>query len=65
MDKQALVISDTAQVNYISGQSFADRCMKELGYLPYQTVSWTSETSLAFLPMVESLEQDPLDPLDP
>lgn len=38
MDKPALVISDVAQISYIAGQSFADRCLKELGYLPYQIV---------------------------
>jgi hypothetical protein len=65
MDKPALVISDTAQVGYIAGQDFADRCMKELGYLPYQIISRPSETSLVFLPLKESLEQDPMDPLDP
>lgn len=63
--KPALVISDAAQVGYIAGQSFADRCLKELGYLPYQIVSHPSDTSLVFMPMIESLELDPQDPLDP
>jgi hypothetical protein len=65
MNKPALVVSDAAQIGYISGQPFADRCLKELGYLPYQIVNRPSDTSLAFLPMAESLQQDPLDPLDP
>lgn len=65
MNKPALVISDLAQVDYIAGQSFADRCLKEMGYLPYQIVNRPSDTSLAFLPLAESLQQDPLDPLDP
>ncbi len=65
MNKPALVISDAAQVGYIAGQSFADRCLKEMGYLPYQIVSRPSDTSLVFLPKIESLQQDPLDPLDP
>jgi DUF218 domain len=65
MDKPALVVSDAAQVSYIAGQPFADRCMKELGYLPYQIVSRASETSLVFLPVADSLQEDPLDPLDP
>jgi hypothetical protein len=65
MDKPALVVSDPAQTGYIAGQPFADRCLKELGYLPYQIVSRPSETSLVFLPQIESLQQDPLDPLDP
>jgi DUF218 domain len=65
MNKPALVVSDAAQVGYIAGQPFADRCLKELGYLPYQIVSRPSQTSLVFLPLIGSLQQDPLDPLDP
>lgn len=65
MDKPALVISDAGQVGNIAGQAFADRCLKELGYLPYQLVNRLSDTSLVFLPKIESLQQDPLDPLDP
>ena len=65
MNKSALVISDTAQISYIAGQPFADRCLRELGYLPYRVLSQPASTSLVFLPMEESLEQDPMDPLDP
>jgi len=65
MDKPALVVSDAAQTGYIASQFFADRCLKEMGYLPYRILSQPSETSLIFLPTIESLEQDPLDPLDP
>jgi hypothetical protein len=65
MNKPALVVSDAAQTGYIAGQPFADRCLKELGYLPYQIVSRPSQTSLVFLPQIDSLQQDPLDPLDP
>jgi hypothetical protein len=65
MNKAALVVSDAAQIGYIAGRPFADRCLKELGYLPYQIVNRPSDTSLVFLPMAESLQQDPLDPLDP
>jgi hypothetical protein len=65
MNKPALVISDTAQIDYIASQQFADRCLKEMGYLPYQFVGRPSATSLAFMPEKESLEQDPMDPLDP
>jgi len=65
MNKTALVISDAAQIGYIAGQPFADRCVKELGYMPYRILSQPSDTSLAFMPLVESLEQDPIEPLDP
>jgi hypothetical protein len=65
MNKPALVISDAGQIGNIASQTFANRCLKELGYLPYQMVNRLSDTSLVFLPKVESLQQDPLDPLDP
>jgi hypothetical protein len=65
MNKPALVVSDGAQIGYIAGQPFADRCLKELGYVPYRIVNRPSDTSLVFLPTAESLQQDPLDPLDP
>jgi hypothetical protein len=65
MNKPALVISDAAQIGYIAGRSFADRCLNELGYMPFRIISQPSDISLVFLPMAESLEQDPMDPLDP
>jgi hypothetical protein len=65
MDKQALVVSDPLQITYIKSQSFADRCRSELGYVPYQIITRSSDTSIVFLPEVESLEQNPMDPLDP
>jgi DUF218 domain len=65
MHKPALVVSDAAQIGYIASQAFADRCSKELGYLPYTLLNQPSATSLAFLPLPESLQQDPIEPLDP
>jgi DUF218 domain len=65
MDKPALVISDPSQITYIQAQLFANRCQDELGYVPYQIIKRPSDTSLVFLPKIESLQQNPLDPLDP
>jgi len=65
MDKPALVISNKGQIDAIASQAFAYRCLKEMGYLPYKIVEHPSDTSLVFLPQIESLQQDPLDPLDP
>ncbi|WP_158793241.1 YdcF family protein [Granulicella sp. L60] len=65
MSKPALVVSDPAQTTYIQSQILAERCRKELGYLPYQIVTRPSDTSLVFLPAIDSLQQNPLDPLDP
>jgi hypothetical protein len=65
MSKAGMIVSDAAQTTYIAGQAFADRCTKELGYVPYKLGERLSDTSLVFFPMQESLEQDPMDPLDP
>jgi hypothetical protein len=65
MDKPALVISNKGQIDGIASQAFAYRCLKEMGYLPYKILDHPSDTSLVFLPEIESLQQDPLDPLDP
>jgi hypothetical protein len=65
MEKAALVISDKGQIDGIVSQAFAYRCLKEMGYLPYKITDHPSETSVVFLPKIESLQQDPLDPLDP
>lgn len=65
MDKPALVVSDPSQIAYIQGRSLADRCRRELGYVPYTIEARPSDTGLIFLPNIESLQQNPLDPLDP
>lgn len=65
MNKPALVVSDPLQIAYIQGQHLANRCREELGYMPYKIVTRPSDTSLIFLPKIESLQQNPLDPLDP
>lgn len=65
MQKPALMVSDPAQTAYIAGQVFSDRCLREMGYVPYRNLQPVSDSSLSFTPLLESLEQDPLDPLDP
>lgn len=65
MNKPALVVSDPLQITYIQSRLLADRCRKELGYVPYKIVARPLDTSLIFLPKIESLQQNPLDPLDP
>jgi hypothetical protein len=65
MEKPVLVISDKGQIDGIASQAFTDRCLREMGYLPYKITEHPSETSVVFLPKIESLQQDPLDPLDP
>jgi hypothetical protein len=63
-DKPGLVISNSGQVASIMvGQ--LPRCERELGYAPYRIVGKNSDTEAVFLPLIDSLEQDPADPLDP
>ncbi len=65
MDRPALVITDVPQTDRIASAAFADRCLREMGYVPFQLIRQKSSTEIEFLPRIESLEQDPMDPLDP
>lgn len=64
-DRPALVVAVPNAVTYISGPLLAERCVRELGYVPYHILDHKTETEVAFLPQIESLEEDPMDPLDP
>jgi hypothetical protein len=64
-DHPALMVSGAPQTRSIASPMFAERCLRELGYVPYRILKQESETSIAFLPLIESLQQDPIDPLDP
>jgi hypothetical protein len=64
-DRKALVTSDPGQSEYIENETFAKRCMEELGYMPYRLLGRSSAFDLEFLPMRDSLQSDPRDPLDP
>jgi DUF218 domain len=63
-DKPGLVISNSGQVASIMAAQLP-RCERELGYAPYRIVGKNSDTEAIFLPLIDSLEQDPADPLDP
>ena len=64
-DKPAVVTTDPFQSTYIEAPGFAERCEKELGYVPYTVVKRISAMDLEFLPKRDSLHADPLEPLDP
>jgi len=64
-DKVALITTDTDQSQYIESMGFAGRCMKELGYKPYQLRARISPFDLEFIPVIDSLQADAMDPLDP
>lgn len=63
-DKPGLVISNSGQVASIMAAQLP-RCELELGYAPYRIMGKNSDTEAIFLPLVDSLEEDPADPLDP
>ncbi|OCX53523.1 hypothetical protein BEL04_04275 [Mucilaginibacter sp. PPCGB 2223] len=62
--KPAITCTDKSQSEYIE-KTMADRCMKELGYMPYKLGKRLSDTEQEFYPLIESLQINPLEPLDP
>ncbi len=62
-DKFAIVNSSIAHINAV--EQMADRCMRELGYVPYVLGKRVSEVILEFKPRIEALTIDPDEPLDP
>jgi len=64
-EKEVLVTTDPDQSGNIGSALFAERCRRELGYLPVEVKRRISEFDLAVVPRLDSLQQNPLDPLDP
>lgn len=62
--RYSLIITDTFQSIYIT-YMIDERCLEELGYMPYQEVKMVSLCETLFLPDMTSLFADPSDPLDP
>lgn len=64
MDKPALVVTVKSQSMYISGV-MPQRCVQELGYVPYRIGQRLSDQELEFYPNTMSLQIDFDEPLDP
>ncbi len=64
-DKKALFTTNKYQAGDVVKKAFADRCMEELGYLPYTLYEQLSPVDVEFIPRIESLHANPIDPLDP
>ncbi len=64
-DKTALITTDPGQSAYIEAPLFTKRCADELGYQPHRALKRISPFDLEFLPVIDSLQSDPIDPLDP
>ena len=64
-DKKALFTTNEYQAGDVVKKAFDDRCMEELGYLPYTLYEQLSPVDVEFVPRIESLHANPIDPLDP
>ncbi|TCR14212.1 DUF218 domain-containing protein [Sphingobacterium sp. JUb78] len=62
-DKFAIVNSSVPHIDAV--QNMADRCMRELGYVPYELGKRISDVIVEFKPRIESLTINPDEPLDP
>ncbi len=62
--KACITCTDKSQSGYI-GTVMGDRCIKELGYIPYKLGAKLSDTEQEFYPAIEALQINPLEPLDP
>lgn len=62
-DKPAITSTNKYQSYYIS--NMAERCEKELGYVPYRLGERLSDTEQEFFPQVRALSINPMEPLDP
>lgn len=63
--KTALITTDQGQSAYIEAPTFAQRCLAEIGHLPYEALKRISPFDLEFRPRLDALTLDPFDPLDP
>jgi len=61
--KPGLVITDKSQTDAIL--MMADRCERELKYVPYKLGKHLSETEVEFYPIPEAMQINPYEPLDP
>lgn len=65
LNKPVLITANESQTSNIANPKFADRNRKELGYLPWLSLTRLSKTDIEFMPNKESLRVDALSPLDP
>ena len=63
-DKPALITTDFFQNIYIA-YMLTERCLEELGYLPWRKVKQLGFSDSCLLPSPTTLYADPRDPLDP
>ena len=68
-DKLSVFVSTKSQVDWVMdqlpNQNFDNRCIMEMGFLPYRDKKRISDQDMTFYPTRVSLQMDPYDPLDP
>lgn len=62
-DKPVLVVSDEAQIKMFD--NLPDRCIRELGYVPYQQAQKINSNQVLFYPVKKAFQINTADPLDP
>ncbi|MFD2599614.1 YdcF family protein [Sphingobacterium corticis] len=62
-DQYAIVNSSSTHIDAV--ENMAARCIRELGYLPYELGNRVSDVIIEFKPREESFTIDPDEPLDP
>ena len=62
-EKPMLIVTDVSQSRSIV--DMAERCRRELGYVPYRDLTRLSEVETSCFPVPEARQPDPFDPLDP
>ena len=63
--KKALVSTTKYQSYYISDMELDERCISELGYIPYKLLKRLNQNDIEFLPIITSLQSNSMEPLDP
>lgn len=64
-DKKGLITSSESHINYVAGNEFVKRFMKELNFVPMQIFNRVSPIEVEFTPLNDALFMNSLDPLDP
>lgn len=64
-DRTGLITTDSYHSSYIGGDEFAKRNLEELGYQPVKIGKRVSQFDLEFVPVLDSMQVDPMQPLDP
>ncbi|MBJ6120381.1 YdcF family protein [Sphingomonas mollis] len=65
LDRDTLVVSNTAHIDAIASPAFTARNQRELGYQPGRIGSRPAPNAITFRPDAASRRVDPIDPLDP